>query len=126
MVVADDHTLTSIFPAHHISRDRFRYDACVGEREVFGDDASPAVRAKFNRTHASEYTRGSTGRNSRIGLLKGKRDWTEFVAIRASSSFSALRAISQSCRRLVPHRADKLAAHRQFRPPPGLSPRWPR
>src|SRR5258707_13553588 len=71
MVVADDHALTSIFAAHHIWRDRFRYDACVGEREVFGDDAPPAVSAKFNRTHASEYTRGSTGRNSRIGLLKG-------------------------------------------------------
>jgi hypothetical protein len=51
MVVTDQHALAGIFAAHDVARDRVRDDACIGESEILGDDAAPAIRSKANGSH---------------------------------------------------------------------------
>ena len=48
VVVADQHALARVFGANHVARDGVGYDARVRESEIFGDDAAPAVGAKFD------------------------------------------------------------------------------
>src|SRR5215472_4956640 len=48
MVVADDYASTCILAANHITRNGVCHDARVREREVFRNNATPAVRAKFD------------------------------------------------------------------------------
>ena len=60
MVVADQHAFARVFAAHDIARNRVRHNARVRNREIFGDDAAPAIGSKFNRLHSNcEYTRRS-------------------------------------------------------------------
>ena len=46
VVVTDQHALAGIFAAHDVSRDGVRDDARVGESEILGDDAAPAIRSE--------------------------------------------------------------------------------
>ncbi len=51
MIVADDGAFARVFLANDVARDGFGHDARVGKREIFGDDAAPAVSAELNRGH---------------------------------------------------------------------------
>ena len=51
MVVADDDALARIFAAHDVTGDDLCHNPRVREREIFRDDAAPAIGSKSNRGH---------------------------------------------------------------------------
>ena len=53
-VVADQDAALGLFGAHHVARDGVGDLADIFEGEIVGDDAAPAVGAKFNVAHGQE------------------------------------------------------------------------
>jgi hypothetical protein len=57
MVIADQNALARVFTTNHVASNGVRYDTRVGEREIFGNNAAPAVCSEANRMHGSESIR---------------------------------------------------------------------
>src|ERR1700732_588617 len=53
-VVANEHSLSRFFRAHHVARDCMRPFRDVFMREIFRDNAAPAVGPELNLAHGSE------------------------------------------------------------------------
>src|SRR5690242_585317 len=97
MVVANDDAFARVFTAHHVTRNRLRHNSRIRKREIFGDNAAPAVGSKFDRSH------GSSEKYTRSGRTAKRPDWPA----KGGLSFAVPRAISRSCRRPAHGRAGK-------------------
>src|SRR5262249_47184444 len=72
MVITNNYTLSRVFSAHDVARNRLRNNPCVREREVLGNDAAPAVGAELDRAHFNQPCEYMLGREKETAALAGE------------------------------------------------------
>ena len=116
-----------LFGAHHVARDGVRDFADVLVREILGDDAAPAVGAKFDCAHGKQYKRSDIAGGKQLsGNWWFASDAKWLSCYKQAREFLLLRAISRFCRRPGRGRAGRAATRRRFPRRPDRGRRWRR